>query len=210
MRSLAAVRIHHRVFERDRNVHSSRLFLCLSLFSSTSSAYILLSSSRSSSIGLPFSKESEFSTEYVTGQHRSINLSRASIPVLCALDFDSNSGVFFFSMTSGGKKGKVDVTGHLKIDFCPTHPHVSVCSSFSTYIQRFPGLQKVLLRRKSRPRMELQLPIYLSVFPPSELTRNLDQYKVIKSLAEQYTYLNIHKPFKNTHYTKNTQRRVKI
>jgi len=31
----------------------------------------------------------------------------------------------------------------------------------------------------------------------------------IKSLAEQYSYLHIHKPFKNPHYTKNTQRRVK-
>jgi len=31
----------------------------------------------------------------------------------------------------------------------------------------------------------------------------------IKSLAEQYSYLHTHKPFKNPHYTKNTQRRVK-
>ena len=55
-----------------------------------------------------------------------------------------------------------------------------VCSSFSlfTYIQRSLGPQKVLLRRKSPPQTGFQLPTYLSVFPPSEVRRNLDQYKV--------------------------------
>ena len=49
-----------------------------------------------------------------------------------------------------------------------------------------------------------------SYVPVSIFLRRREEISTnIKSLAEQYSYLHIHKPFKNPHYTKNTQRRVK-
>ena len=122
VRSLAAACIHHWVFGQDTQLHSTMLILCLSLFGSASSAYILFSSSRSSSYRLPFSKAPflwiwSFSDQkrecYRPIPFRHFRNQRPLIPIL----------TFFLD-----DRRKVDVTATLchRNWFCPTHPHVSV------------------------------------------------------------------------------------
>lgn len=82
-----------------------------------------------------------------------------------------------------------------------------VCSSFFTYIERSSRPPKGTIKKK----ITTSDGIATSYIPVSvSLLRSWQEILTnIKSLAEQYSYLHIPKRFKNPHYTKNTQRRVK-